>query len=120
MAQVQSTATHLVVTLTGARRAFGRWRPLSFPWTQVTGVRVDPEAARRFPGARWGVASNIPGVINLGSFRRNGSRDFWDVADPTRAVVVELRDAKYDRLLLEVDDPQATAAAIRTRLARER
>ncbi|MEU6861529.1 hypothetical protein AB0B28_21955, partial [Glycomyces sp. NPDC046736] len=71
---------------------------------------------RRFPGAKWGVGSNIPGVVNVGSFMREGRRDFWDVADPERAIVVELSGAKYDRLLLEVADPGAAVAAIRARL----
>ncbi|MEU6860943.1 hypothetical protein AB0B28_18965, partial [Glycomyces sp. NPDC046736] len=76
MATVQTTDRHLVVRLHGARRAFGRWRPLAVPWANVTGVRADPGQARRFPGAKWGVGSNIPGVVNVGSFMREGRRDF--------------------------------------------
>lgn len=116
MAVLEFTDTHLTIRLTGARRAFGRWRPLAVPLAAVRAVRVDPAAARAFPGARWGVATNIPGVVNIGSFRRGGRRDFWDVADPDRAIVVELDGARYDRLLLEVDDPEAAAAAILARV----
>ncbi|MEV3936396.1 hypothetical protein AB0K52_10515 [Glycomyces sp. NPDC049804] len=116
MAVLEYTDTHLTVRLSGARRVFGRWRPLAIPLAAVTAVRADPAAARAFPGARWGVATNIPGLVNLGSFRRGGSRDFWDVADPDRAIVVELDGAQYDRLLLEVDDPEAAVAAMRARL----
>ncbi|MCD0442406.1 hypothetical protein LO763_02050 [Glycomyces sp. A-F 0318] len=119
MALVLATDTHLTVRLTGARRAFGRWRPLTIPWRQVEAARVDAAAARAFPGARWGVSSYLPGVLSLGSFRKGGL-SFWDVADPERAVVVELRGGKYDRLVLEVEDPAATVADIRAHLDRVR
>ncbi|GAA2151721.1 MULTISPECIES: hypothetical protein [Glycomyces] len=112
MAELHCTDTHLTVRLTGVRRAFGRRRPLMIPLAAVTAVRADPAAARAFPGARWGVATNIPGVVNVGSFRRGGKRDFWDVANPDLAIVVELEGARYDRLLLEVDDPVAGVAEI--------
>jgi hypothetical protein len=117
MAALQYTDTHLTITLTGARRALGRRRPLSVPLAAITDVRADPAAARAFPGVRWGVASNIPGVVNVGSFRRGGRRDFWDVADPDRAIVIELDGARYDRLLLEVDDPEGAVAEVRARSA---
>jgi len=112
MAVLTATDTHLTIRLTGPRRVFGRWRPLTVPWDRIARARIDPEAARAFPGARWGVATNVPGVVNLGSFRRAGRLDFWDVGDPDRAIVVELDGAKYDRLLLEVDDPDAAIAMI--------
>jgi hypothetical protein len=120
MATLHFHDTGLTVRLSGARRVFGRWRPLEISWDEVVGVRVDAQAARAFPGARWGVATNLPGVINLGSFRRDGRLDFWDVAQPDRAIVVELQGGKYDRLILEVEDPRAAAAEISARLARRR
>lgn len=118
MAILTATDQHLEIRLSGARRAFGRWRPLAVPWDRITQARIDAEAARAFPGARWGVATNVPGVVNVGSFRRAGRLDFWDVGDPDRAIVIELEGAKYDRLLLEVDDPAAAVAMIEARLGR--
>ncbi|MGH8883498.1 MAG: hypothetical protein ACRD0P_40170, partial [Stackebrandtia sp.] len=110
----------LTVRLTGARRAFGRWRPLTIPWRHVTGVRPGSDVAGRYPGMRWGVSTHIPGVITIGSFRRNGSREFWDVADPDRTIVVELGGEKYHRLVLEVDDPVHAITDIDERAAAAR
>jgi hypothetical protein len=35
------------------------------------------------------------------------------VRDPDHAVIIHLADERYDRLVIEVDDPTATAGAIR-------
>jgi hypothetical protein len=40
---------------------------------------------------------------------------FWDVHDPQKTVVIQLRDERYARLVIEVEDPRATAAAIQGR-----
>jgi len=37
---------------------------------------------------------------------------FWDVHDPQKAIVIRLKDERYARLVIEVDDPPATVAAI--------
>jgi hypothetical protein len=37
---------------------------------------------------------------------------FWDVHDPEKTVVIQLRDERYAQLVIEVEDPHATAAAI--------
>ncbi|MEV6868437.1 hypothetical protein AB0M44_46595 [Streptosporangium subroseum] len=115
MAHIQPTPAHLVVQLQGLRQVFGRWRPLTIPWTHIKGASIDERVARSFPGARWGVSSHIPGVITLGSFWRDGRRDFWDVRDPRKAVIVELTGEKYDRLILEVAEPVTAAATINER-----
>jgi hypothetical protein len=40
---------------------------------------------------------------------------FWDVHDPQKTVVIQLRDERYARLVIEVEDPRATAATIQGR-----
>lgn len=112
MAHIDITDTGLTVTVTGYRRALGRWRPLPVAWHHVVSARPAGKAARGLPGARWGWATTIPGVIHVGSFRHVGSRDSWDVARPASAIVIELTGHKYDRLIVEVDDPAAVLAAI--------
>ena len=37
---------------------------------------------------------------------------FWDVHDPEKVVVIQLKDERYARLVIGVDDPSATVAAI--------
>ena len=62
----------------------------------------------RAPGA------HVPGVINAGTFHIHGERVFWDVHDPAKAVVIELADEHYARLVVQVADPGATVALVET------
>jgi hypothetical protein len=55
------------------------------------------------------------GVITAGTFYQEGERVFWDVHDPEKTVVIQLGDERYARLVIEVDDPRATVAAIQGR-----
>ncbi len=52
-------------------------------------------------------------VVTAGTFHHQGDRVFWDVHDAAKAVVIRLTDERYDRLVVDVDDPARTVAAIR-------
>jgi hypothetical protein len=85
------------------------------PLDHVAGVEVDPGRAR-VPWSGLSVrdaGSWAPGVVAAGSVRQEGEWAFWDVRDPTRAVIVHLADERFARMVVEVDDPEASAAAIR-------
>jgi len=51
-----------------------------------------------------------------------GADRFWalarDVHDPSKAIAIRLHDERYSRLVIGVEDPQATAAAINAALGR--
>jgi hypothetical protein len=85
---------------------------------------VSPPEVRR----RWGnllrghvPGTDLPHVVMAGSFLfLDGEHAFWDVHDPERTVVIELDHERFTKLVLEVEDPQATAAAINTAIAGSR
>jgi hypothetical protein len=56
--------------------------------------------------------AHVPGVITAGTFHIPGERVFWDVHDPAKAVVIELADEHYARLVVQVADPRATVALV--------
>lgn len=61
--------------------------------------------------------THIPGVITAGTFYIDGERIFWDVHDPARAVVIELHDERYARLIVQVAGPRATVTLIEAAIA---
>jgi hypothetical protein len=73
--------------------------------TEDPGIIKEPKGIRA-PGA------HVPGLFVGGTFHVHGERVFWDVHDPAKAVVIELADERYARLIIEVADPRATVALI--------
>jgi hypothetical protein len=85
----------------------------------VVGAEVDPEIAREWhKGIRAG-GTHMPGAITAGTFYQDGERVFWDVHEPEKTLVIQLRDERYARLVIEVEDPHSTAAAIKAGAAGE-
>jgi hypothetical protein len=119
MARIEVTRDRLTVHIEGMDRLWTFKTRLEIPLAHVTGASAAPEAVRGRKGWR-GPGAHIPGVIVAGTYHLNGTRVFWDVHDPAKAVVVELTDGRYARLVVGVADPTETVAEIEAALeARE-
>ena len=109
---------NLVLNVRGADKLWAFKSSLEIPLQHVAGIRADPSVAHgwwhgwRIPGTQ------IPGVITAGTFYQDGKRVFWDVHNPDNTVVIELRDERYNQLIVEVDDPNTTVAMVQTVLPR--
>jgi hypothetical protein len=117
MASVELTDTHLVARLSWAEGLLALKRRVAVPWAHVRDARradLAPEAL-----AGWKVVgTQLPGGTRYGTFRRHGRTAFMALRHPDRAVVVELAGERYAYLVLEVANPDAVAAEIRTRAQR--
>jgi len=47
-------------------------------------------------------------VITAGTFIKKGKRNFWDVCNKKNALIVELKDSYYHKLIIEVENPELT------------
>ncbi len=113
MTEVEIVGDALIVRVRGMDKIWALKSRLEVPLTHVVGAEVDPEAARQWwKGFRIG-GTYVPGVITAGHFYGGGEWTFWDVHDPEKAVVIRLKDERYARLVIEVEDPPTAVAAIR-------
>lgn len=106
MADVKISDGLVIIELRGLDKILAFKGRLEIPLSHVRSARVDPQAASgpwhglRLPG------TNVPGVVTAGSFRDEGEWTFFDVHDPSKAVVIELGGhERYKRLVIEVEDP---------------
>ena len=119
MTEVELTRDALVVHVQGMDRLWALKSRLEIPLSHVVGAELDPEIAREWhKGIRAG-GTHVPGVITAGTFYQDGERVFWDVRDPDKTVVIHLKDERYTRLVIEVENPHATAVAIQGALSEE-
>ena len=116
VAEVELAEGTLSIHVLGMDRLWALRSHLEIPLSHVLGAEADPEVARKWwQGLRSG-GTQVPGVIMADTFHQEGERVFWDVHDPEKAIVIRLRDEKYARLVIEVEDPPTTVAAIRAAL----
>lgn len=87
---------------------------LEIPLAHIRAVRADPEPARgwwhgvRLPGTQ------IPGILTAGSFYQSDGFVFYDVHDPQQTVVVDLDHEHYQRLVVEVENPNEVIERLRS------
>ena len=101
----------LIIEMTGWDKLWAFKSRLEIPLDHVKAVRADPEIAKRSKGIRT-LGTHVPGVIIAGTFRQAGARVFWNVRHPEKAIVIELHDERYARLVIEVADPPGTIASL--------
>ncbi len=113
MSEVEITDDTLLIHIQALDRLFTLKSRLEIPLSHVLDAHADPEV--ELP-AWWKslrhAGTQIPGVLTAGTFYQEGERVFWDVHHPEKALIIRLRDERYQRLVIEVENPPATAADI--------
>jgi hypothetical protein len=118
MVDLSISGGNLVLHVRGADKLWAFKSSLEIPLAHIAEIRVDPAIAHgwwhglRMPG------TNIPGVLTAGTFYQDGKRVFWDVHNPENTVVIELKDERYNELIVEVADPKAAAELVKAALPR--
>ena len=116
MATISIDASELTVHVQGLDKLWALKSQLTVPLTHVRGATVDAGIGHEPKGLR-GPGAHVPGVIVAGTFHHDGQRVFWDVHNTAKAIVIELNDDTYQRLIIEVTDPRATVEAIEHAIA---
>lgn len=114
MVELSVSGGNLLLQVQGADRLWAFKSSLEIPLQHIAAIRADSGIAHgwwhgwRVPGTQ------IPGAITAGTFYQDGQRVFWDVHNPDNTVVIELRDERYNQLVVEVEDPNAAVALMQS------
>lgn len=106
----------LVLHVRGADQLWALKSTLEIPLYHITGIRADPEIARGWWHGIRAPGTQIPGILTAGTFYQHGQRIFWDVHHPDNTVVIDLRDERYNELIVEVADPNAAVQLVQAQL----
>ena len=106
MVNLQVNEDEVEVEVLGLHKLWALRSRIRVPRSALAGARrLEGDAVRglwkgwRVPG------THLPGVIVAGTYYRDGERHFWDVRDSARAIEIELVGTRFDRLFVEVEDP---------------
>ena len=111
MASVNVTDDLLTVDLKGLHRLWAFTRRIRVPLAHVRGATPDPGIVHE-PKGRRAPGLHVPGLAVIGTFYCDGQKHFWDVRDGAHAIVIELANETYDRLVVDVKDPRTTVDTI--------
>jgi hypothetical protein len=120
MVDLSVSGGNLALHVRGADQLWALKSSLEIPLAHIAEIRTDPAIAHgwwhglRMPG------TSIPGVLTAGTFYQDGKRVFWDVHNPDNVVVIELKDERYNELIVEVADPPAAVELVKAALPRQR
>jgi hypothetical protein len=105
MAHLDVDGANLVVRLGIFDAMLSMRTTMRFPLTSVHNVYVDPVAGEEPKGFK-APGTTVPGTLTKGTFHFDGVKTFWNIWRGAIVVVVELRDEKFDRIVIEQRDPE--------------
>ena len=107
MAKVTVENGQLVIKFEGLRKMGTLKNKLLIPLENVEWAMIDLEAWKNTPKPFQKIAgTDSYGIYFGGAFRQNGKKIFYDLGKKDFAVVIKLKNAKYDRLIIGVDEPK--------------
>jgi hypothetical protein len=116
-ASIELTKDSLTVHIKGADKLWALRSELQIPLANVISAQAASEEAQTWlHGMRVG-GTHIPGVISAGRFYSHGELVFWDVHEPDKAIAIELRDERYDKLVIDAENPEEDIVRIREAIA---
>ena len=103
----------LIFEVEGMHKFWALRSRLEIPIQHVKDVYADPSPAMGwFQGLKI-AGTDLPNIFRAGLFLQDGEKVFWDVRNPENTIVIELRDEKFVRLIVEVDDPEVAVSNIK-------
>ena len=112
MSRIRIENDQLVITVQGARKFFALKSEISIPLGSVIGAKngLSWKELPKTLDKVLGTNSNM--FYYGGSFVQDGDKVFYDLKKSEDAVVISLADEQFNRLVIGVDDPDATVELI--------
>ena len=116
MVKVSFRHGNMILTVKGIHKLLAFKSEFKIPIDQVEGASTGPEGGLYPTGIR-APGTHVPGLIIAGTYRAQGNKVFWDVRNKRKAIVIDLKNNAYKRLVVEVNDPQETVDHILERIS---
>ena len=102
-----------VFTVVGLDKLWCFRSRLEIPLSHILDVEANTEQVGRWWHGIKVLGTDLPGLFAGGTFRYQGELVFWDVRDPSKAIIVSLDHERYRKLVIEVADPLGVVGTLR-------
>lgn len=110
MTRVECCNNTLSFKITGMDSVLAFRRSISIPLREILNIYRLP--ARLKPPLFRSPGTYIPGLLVAGTFRGQGRTEFWNTRRSRKALVFEINDGEFTRIVVDVKDPQAVQSRI--------
>jgi hypothetical protein len=110
MAKITVEHSELIVEIEGIDTLWALRSQLEIPLMHVRGAALGNALANDMLQQTGG--TRVPGAVAAAGMLQRGDQVYWEVQDATKAVMIELTDERYGRLVVEVDDPATVVTRI--------
>ena len=86
---------------------------LEIPLAHITAVEANVDQVNQWWHGLKVLGTDMPGLFAAGTFYYRGELVFWDVRHPDNTIIVSLDHERYRKLIVEVENPDATVARLR-------
>jgi hypothetical protein len=107
MVTIHKTDTETTFEVKGLHKVLAFKSSLTIPNSHIVRAYQDINEIKNWSGLR-ALGTYIPYLIKAGTFYSDpdSSTVFMDISNPDKSIIIDLRDEKYQKLYIEVNDPQ--------------
>ncbi len=117
MVEISVEGVKAVFTVQGWDKLWAIRSRLEIPLAHIKDVHTDASPKMGwFQGLKVS-GTDLPNVFRAGTFYQDGGWVFWDVRHPDKVIVVELHDERFQKLVIEVADPEAEVTRLKQAVA---
>jgi hypothetical protein len=120
MVEISIESDKAVFAVQGWDKLWALRSRLEIPLAHIRDVHADTSPKMGwFQGLRV-MGADIPNVFRAGTFYQDSGWVFWDVRHQDKAIVIELRDEHFQKLVVEVADPSSAVQMLTQALPKSR
>ena len=107
MVEITKNEKETVFEVKGLHKVWAFKSELRIPNSHILKAYCDENEINEWKGIR-ALGTYIPSVIKAGTFYqdKDSSAIFMDIGNPKNAIIVDLKDEEYKKLIIEVSNPQ--------------
>ncbi len=111
MVTITKTDAYYNFEVKGLHKLWSFRNELNIPLENIVRAYQDVSEMNGWKGWR-APGTHVPFIITAGTYHLDGDKIFWDVVNKKNAIIIELKDENYHKLIVEVDNPTEAMALI--------
>lgn len=112
MVKITKEDNHFVFDVQGLHKLWAFKSSLRIPIDNIKKAYQDLDAISKWWKGWRAPGTSVPFLITAGTYHLEGNKIFWDVVNKENTIIIDLDDADYQQLIIEVENPEEAIALL--------